>query len=167
MNIVALCQRALVGIHARATLREAARAMREHHVGALAVTDPAEPGRVVGIVTDRDLVIGPLAGDAEIDAQTVGNWCRADLVSVPSTASPQDAVRAMQRAGVRRIFVTGTDGSVLGLVSMDDLLQSVAGDLDALAQALRTGLAHEGSIGTGVVYDSGPDRALYIMRNEP
>jgi CBS domain-containing protein len=167
VNVLTLCERALVGIQAQATLREAARAMRAHHVGALAVTDPSEPGRVVGIVTDRDLVVGPLAGDADIDAQTVETWCHAQLVCISRTASTQDAVRAMQHAGVRRIFVTDTHGAVLGMVSMDDLLQSVAGELDALAQALRTGLNHEGSIDRDVVHDSAPNRALYIVRNEP
>lgn len=167
MNVLALCQRPIVGIRSDAMLRDAARAMREHHVGALAVTDPARPGRVVGIVTDRDLVVGPLASAADIDAQTVDQWCQAELVSVPKTASLQDAVHAIQRAGVRRVLVTDADTSVLGLVSMDDLLQAVAGELDALAQALRTGLAREGAGTRELVHDSEASRALYIVRNEP
>jgi predicted transcriptional regulator len=47
MNVSSLCHRQIVSIGANASVREAAEAMRQHHVGALVVTDAQEPGRAI------------------------------------------------------------------------------------------------------------------------
>jgi signal-transduction protein with cAMP-binding, CBS, and nucleotidyltransferase domain len=143
MNISTLCRRDVVSVPASASIRDAAAAMRDEHVGALAVTDPYQPGRVVGIVTDRDLVVELLAAGRPADGQAVGAVCQGTLAGVPAGASLQDAVLAMHRAGVRRLLVTGSDKQVIGLVSLDDLLQAVAGELAALAGTLRLGAQRE------------------------
>lgn len=58
MNIGSICTRHAVTVDASSTLLEAARLMREHHVGALlVVTDVGDGEQVVGIDTDRDLVV--------------------------------------------------------------------------------------------------------------
>src|SRR5450830_1395634 len=117
MDISSLCRREIVSVSANASIREAAEAMRHHHVGALVVTDPEEPGRAVGVVTDRTLVVDLLAPGLPVDGQTIGALCRTNLVGVPATASVQEAVQAMRRAGVRRLLVVQPGGSLVGLVS--------------------------------------------------
>jgi CBS domain-containing protein len=72
-------------------------------------------------------------------------------------------VEAMRRANVRRLLVMGADGAVVGLVSMDDLLQAVANELHALAATVRTEVLAER---VGKREDDQP-RLLYITRNEP
>lgn len=165
MNIGQLCERDVVSVPASASVRQAAGAMRDHHVGALAVTDPYESQRVIGIVTDRDLVIELLATGRAPEAQAIGALCQGELAGVPASASLDDAVRAMQRAGVRRLLVTEPDGAVTGLVSLDDLLEAVAGELDALAGTLRTSIAREGA--RTAPRTGNAARGLYITRNEP
>ena len=168
MNIADLCERDIVTVPASASIREAAGTMRDQHVGALAVTDPYAPDRVIGIVTDRDLVLDLLATGRPVEGLAVGTVCRSDLSGVPGTASVHDAVQAMQRSGVRRLLVMGDDDAVIGLVSVDDLLDTVAGELDALAGTLRTGIVREGSRARARVRaQSQPPRSLYITRNEP
>jgi hypothetical protein len=74
----------------------------------------------------------------------------------------------MQRAGVRRLLVMGKDKEVMGLVSIDDLLDAVAGELDALAGTLRTGIVREASRARARARaESESPRTLYIARNEP
>lgn len=167
MNVSDLCQRDIITVPASASVRDAAMAMREHHVGALAVTDPFETGRVIGLVTDRDLVLDLLATGQPAQGQAIGGFCRTELAGVPGTASIGDAVRAMQRSGVRRLLVTGPDNSVTGLVSVDDLLDAVAGELDALADTLRAGVSRERASLTRGTPAGAPARNLYITRNEP
>ena len=169
MNISRLCDREVVSVPAGASVREAAVAMREHHVGALAVTDPYQPGRVIGIITDRDLVIGLLASGQPVEGQAIGGLCQGELVAVPATASLDEAVRAMRRAGVRRLLVKQEDGSISGLVSLDDLLDAVSVELDALAGILRTGIAREDARTRPRVRAPGEAmaQALYVTRNEP
>ena len=117
--------------------------MRDHHIGALALTDPYEPGKVVGIVTDRDIVLDVLAGGKPVDGQPIGSVSRAELAGVPVAATLRDAMVAMHRSGTRRLLLTGPDQEVVGLLSFDDLLQAVSRELDLLAGTVRLGLEHE------------------------
>jgi CBS domain-containing protein len=167
MNVSDLSQRDIVTVPASASVREAAVAMREHHVGALAITDPYESGRIIGLVTDRDLVLDLLATGRPAEGEAIGGFCRTELAGVPGTASIGDAVRAMQRSGVRRLLVTGPGNAITGLVSVDDLLDAVAGEIDALADTLRAGAARESARGPRPRPAGDPPRNLYITRNEP
>ena len=167
MNIADLCERDIVTVLASASVREAAAAMRDQHVGALAVTDPYQPERVIGIVTDRDLVLELLATGHPVEGQAIGSLCHTDLAGVSATAPLDEAVRAMQRSGVRRLLVMGDNDQVVGLVSMDDLVHAVAGELDALAGTLRTGVSREGSRRRARAAAGDAPRPLYITRNEP
>lgn len=143
MDIATICQRRVVIVNAEASLREAALLMREHHVGALVVTDSAATPRALGVVTDRDLAIEVLA--RELDASTVhiGDIASASLVAVAGTATVQVAVEAMEQHGVRRLLVTDDDDGVIGFVSADDLVEAIAVELSGLAAALRSGIARE------------------------
>lgn len=168
MNIANLCERDVVTVPASASVRQAAGVMRDQHVGALAVTDPYAPGRVIGIVTDRDLVLDLIAAGHPIEGCAIGTVCRTELAGVPATASLHEAVQAMQRSGVRRLLVTSEDDAVVGLVSIDDLVDAVAGEMDALAETLRTGVVREGSRERARARaTSEAPHALYITRNEP
>jgi CBS domain-containing protein len=168
MKVSNLCAREIVTVPASASVREAAVLMRDEHVGALAVTDPYAPGRVIGMVTDRDLVVDLLAAGRNVDDLAIGAIARTDLAGVPAEASIHHAVEAMQRSGVRRLLVMGKDNAVLGLLSMDDLLGVVAGELDALAATLRNGPRREGARSRSAARAEGePLRTLYISGNEP
>ncbi|WP_332813569.1 CBS domain-containing protein [Ramlibacter sp.] len=167
MKIASLCRREVVSVPASASVQQAAAVMRNEHVGALAVTDPYSPGRVIGIVTDRDLVVDLLAPGHPVD-QAIGSLCRTELAGVPVDASIDEAVQAMQRHGVRRLLVLGPDNAVAGLVSTDDLLAAVARQLDGLVGALCDGVAGEGSRERARAREqSEPPRPLYAARAEP
>jgi CBS domain-containing protein len=146
MTIASICRREVVTINAGASLRDAAKLMREHHVGALVVTAEA-PGheQVVGLITDRDLAIEILARDLDPADVKVGQLASRKLASVPDTAGIGDAVSIMQSAGVRRLLVTEREGRLAGFVSADDLLEALAAQLSVLAGALRSGIAREGA----------------------
>lgn len=145
MKIADICRRSPVTIPATASVREAARAMQAEHVGVLGLTDPFEPGRIVGVVTDRDLVLQVLAAERPVDGQAVAGACTTDLHGVSAQASLHEAVEAMQRHGVRRLLVVDADGrAVEGVISMDDVLGVLADELASLAATLKAGLAREG-----------------------
>jgi CBS domain-containing protein len=167
MEIASLCQREIVSVRADASIREAAEAMRHHHVGALVVTDPEEPGRAIGVVTDRNLVVDLLARGLPVDGQDIGTLCSTELVGIPATATVQEAVEAMRRAGVRRLLVVHPGGSLLGLVSADDLFEAIAGELEALAAALRSGISRESmrTMPDGPVFEM--PEAIYLPGHEP
>lgn len=143
MNIAQLCQREIVTVSDHASLREAAALMRDHHVGALVVTDAAELTRAVGVVTDRDFAIEVLARDLNPADLRIGQLSSKKVVVVPGSATVQEAVAAMENAGVRRLLVTDDEGGVIGFVSTDDLVEAMAAELGGLARALRSGIVRE------------------------
>lgn len=146
MTIATICQHEVITIDSGASLRDAAIQMREHHVGALAVT-VASAGyeQVVGLITDRDIAIEILARDLDPADVKVGQLASRNLASVPDTAGIAAAVSIMREAGVRRLLVTGQEGQVTGFVSADDVLDALAAQLSVLAGALRSGIAREGA----------------------
>lgn len=143
MDIATLCKRQVVIVDSEAALRDAAVLMRDHHVGALVVTDSAEVPRVLGVVTDRDLALGALAGELDAAAVPVGQLASDALVAIAGTASLQEAVDAMEQNGVRRLLVTDDDDGVIGFISADDVVEAIAVELAGLASALRSGIARE------------------------
>ena len=86
MNLASLCQRDILSVSAEASVQKAADLMRVNHVGALALTDPEDPARVVGVVTDRDLVVNLLAQGRLPDEHPIGAYSHAQLIGVPGQA---------------------------------------------------------------------------------
>jgi CBS domain-containing protein len=144
MNISALCTRPVVMIDGQATVRAAARQMRDEHVGALVVTDDrSDAAAVVGVVTDRDLAVQALARDADPSGIRVGDIASTRVVAVPDTADVADTVATMREEGVRRLLVVNGDRRLVGIVTIDDLLEAMAVEMTDLAEAIRSGPARE------------------------
>ncbi|HET9444188.1 MAG TPA: CBS domain-containing protein [Acidimicrobiales bacterium] len=131
MRTIDAVRRSGIGIGPDRTVREAAEIMEQTGVGSLAIV---EDGKLVGIVTDRDLVRRALArgfpGDARIDA----------VMSSPAItiAADEDVHRAFamfRTHGIRRLAVE-RDGAFVGMLTIDDLLVDLAGDLADLARPI-------------------------------
>lgn len=165
MDIATICQRQVVTIEADASLREAAILMRDRHVGALVVTDSADTPQVLGVVTDRDLAIEVLARESDSYAVCIGDLASDSLVAVAETATVQEAVDAMKRHGVRRLLVTDDAHGVIGFVSADDLVNAIAGELNGLAAALRSGIARE-KVERATIETSAP-RPVFLPQGMP
>lgn len=103
-------------IGAHQSVREAAELMRTHDIGDLVVVDGDE---VVGIVTDRDIVVRCLADGGGGDDE-IRKACSSDLATVESDAKVSDVVTLMRERAVRRVPVT-EGGSLVGIVSIGDL----------------------------------------------
>lgn len=142
-QLASLCTREVVGIVADASLREAATLMCEEHVGALVVVTRDEPPQVVGIVTDRDLVLDVLGRADTARELRIGDLAKSPPLAVLGTAGVQEAVIAMEQAGVRRLLVVDADGGVIGLVAAEDLLGAISEQLAGLARALHRGIVRE------------------------
>lgn len=131
MNIGEICNREVVVCYRGTPLTEAARLMREHHVGSLVVVVDRLSERVpVGIVTDRDITVAVIAKGLDPKALTVGDVISEELISVREHDSLPDALRVMRGRGVRRLPVLTRSGALAGIVTIDDLLELVAEELD-------------------------------------
>lgn len=143
-NIGSVCRRRVVSVDAASSLVDAAVLMREHHVGALVVTTQTDDGACVsGVVTDRDLVIDALARGLDGRAATVGELASQRIASVCEDDDLSDALAVMQDSGVRRLLVTNSDGQLTGILSLDDLMDALAKQMDGLAQVIRSNIVRE------------------------
>jgi CBS domain-containing protein len=134
MDVGSLCRNRAITIGTRADLVDAARLMRESHLGFLVVMDEQQP---LGVLTDRDIVLEAVAADIDPHAVTVGDAMTRDPVTVRSTDDIDAALLALRTAGVRRAPIVGPDGGVAGVLSVDDVLEHVAGQLATVTESLR------------------------------
>jgi len=132
-----LCTRSTVIAYPKTGLNEAARLMREQHVGNLVVVEETVAGRLtVGVLTDRDIVTAVVARDMNPSSLTVGDVMSANPVTVREGDSVLDVLSAMRHKGVRRLPVTDAKGLLLGVITLDDLLGVVSEQLQALVEAI-------------------------------
>lgn len=108
-------------------LREAAAVMDRHGIGAVIV---GTAKRAVGILSERDIV-SSLASGADPDETTTARAMSSDLVSVRPADVVYDAAIDMLDLGIRHVPVLDEHGTVLGMVSVRDLLRPLlVGALD-------------------------------------
>lgn len=144
MNLGSLCQRHVITVDRHDSLQGAAHQMRDHHVGALVVTDDTPEGRrVVGLVTDRDLALAVLADGGMAPQQSVGALVDGSLVSASEDTELSQGIDLMRSAGVRRLLVRDDQGHLAGIVSFDDLIDACASQLGGLADVVRKGIQRE------------------------
>jgi CBS domain-containing protein len=162
MNIADICTRDLVMADKNASLQNAATLMREHHVGTLVVVaEGAEGIHVVGIVTDRDIVIEAVARGLDVKETPIGRLAEGKLAVVPESSSIEQAIGAMKKRGVRRLLVANESGKLAGMVSLDDLLDAVAHDMAELARVGRAGIEREAAERTPLP-PAQPPRTVHI-----
>jgi len=137
-----LCKRHVVTAPPEATLCDIARIMRTSHVGCVVVVDVAR--KPIGIITDRDIVVEAVA--AGLDPRTL----KVDEVMTrhPTLVLEDDdaswSLKVMRDRGVRRLPVMDDAGELVGIVALDDLLESAATGLVDVVQAIGTERLIEG-----------------------
>ena len=100
-----------------ASVVEAARLMREEHIGSLPITDDE---RLVGMITDRDITTRVVAEAADPKITPVGDVYSRDLVSVEPDKDLGEALQLMARHQVRRLPVV-ENGRLVGIVAQADI----------------------------------------------
>ncbi len=99
------------------TLKDVAAMMRDGDMGSVPVV---EDGKLVGIVTDRDIVIRSIA-DGTAASASVGEAMTTDIFSVKPDDFVFEAIRLMGDKQVRRIPVVDGDGKLAGIIAMADI----------------------------------------------
>lgn len=137
MNVNLVCNPNVATVSATESVADAAALMREEHVGDLIVTEARANASVpVGILTDRDIVVGVVAKLVDPDAVTVGDTMTRNPLTVREDASLEFALREMRRYGVRRAPVVRANGDLVGVIAVDDAIQHLAVQLTRIAELI-------------------------------
>ena len=137
MDVGEFCNREVVVISGEESVSAAAELMRSHHVGDRVLVEDRPSGRVpVAIVTDRDIVVEVVAAGLDPDDLDVGDIVTHSAYVLREEDSLFDALEMMRSRAVRRVPVVNSDGALVGIITVDDVVGLLAEMLDELASVV-------------------------------
>ncbi|MBI4502153.1 MAG: CBS domain-containing protein [Gemmatimonadetes bacterium] len=137
MSVGRICSRSVVTVSPGETIRIAAQRMAENGVGTLVVTDLDGVVEASGIVTDRDIAMRCVAGNLDPDTTPVSRVMTAPVGSVHESAPIEEALERMASAATRRLIVTGDDHRLMGILSLDDVLDLLVEEIESVGRLLK------------------------------
>ena len=149
MNVGDLCRRGPVTARPFDDLIAVSRLMREEHVGSVVVVEPSVSEgafKPVGVVTDRDIVVAVLAKDVDPKALQVSDVMTREPVVAREDESVGRALRKMRKMGVRRLPVIGKQDELVGVISLDDIIDRLVSELEDAAGSIRSEQAIEHAV---------------------
>ncbi len=144
MPVGEICVREVIVCNRSTTINEAAQLMRQYHVGDLLVVDERDGQRIpVGIITDRDIVLSVVAVKLDPAVIRVGDIISGKIVTVREDQGLFDTIQLMRAHGIRRMPVVDQQGTLAGIVAVDDLVQLLAEEMSELAKLVSKEQAQE------------------------
>jgi len=137
MKIRDIMHRGVASVAPETPVASLARKMRDMDVGALPVV---EAGKVVGLVTDRDIAIRALPDRADVSGLLARDVMSRDVVCCREEEEAHWALAAMEARKVRRMPVLADSGELVGMVALGDIAAARRPDL--LEEVMRAVAAH-------------------------
>lgn len=100
------------------SLRDVARIMKDQDTGVVPVVDGK---RIIGLITDRDIVVRGLAEGKDLQTVSVNEIMTKSVHTVREDASVNDVLTAMGKAEIRRVPVVNSNDELVGIVSLGDI----------------------------------------------
>lgn len=144
-NLLEMARRPAVSIGPEATVRQLAELLAAEHVGAAMVL--GEDDALIGIVSERDVLVRVLAAHLDPDATRVSAIMTTDVRTAPERMKIQEALDVMRAGKFRHLPIVDGSRRVLGMLSMRHLLQRRVYDLDMKNADLMMFLAADGAGG--------------------
>jgi CBS domain-containing protein len=135
MTIANICVRNVDLAEKEESVWQAAVRMRQRAVGTLVIVDAAK--QPIGIITDRDLMERVVAEGRDARNTLVGAIMTRDPMTIAEDEPTQVALPRMRRGGFRRLPVVNGQGTLVGLVSMDDILMLLSEELAQIGQLVK------------------------------
>ena len=117
------CNREVVVVGEDDSVTKAAGIMREYHVGDVVIVQTKYGKQVpVGILTDRDITLEIVAGGADPENIRVGDAMTFELTTVADDDDLMHVIEVMRSKGIRRVPVVDADEALIGIVTVDDIV---------------------------------------------
>lgn len=138
------CVRNVVTATRETPVARCAQLMHDEHVGGVVIVDEHDGQSIpVGMVTDRDIAIEVVAFGVDAQTLTAGDIMAGELAVARVDEDLLSVLATMREHGVRRLPVVGADGSLMGIVTADNLWEVLAEEVDGLARVVRAGQTRE------------------------
>ncbi len=135
MLLKAICTPDVICCGPATSVQAAASLMRLKHTGDLVVVDDPEEDRIpLGVITDRDIVVEVIANCLNPATTAVRSLLRTPIVIAQEHEDASEALERMRTHAVRRLPIVSSEGKLVGIITLDDLLQLVAADINALVE---------------------------------
>lgn len=135
MSAGRICVREVDLVEPTESVQAAAQRMHARNVGTLVMLDADK--RPLGILTDRDLTVRVLAKGLHAAQTTVGEIVTKCLQTISETTPIEDALRLMRTGNCRRLLVVDHNGKLVGILSVDDILDLLISEFRDLGALLR------------------------------
>ncbi len=137
MTVGEFCNREVITTSKDASLIAVSKLMRDYNIGSVVIVESKQDTIVpIGIITDRDIVYEVLALDIPIDSPCVNDIMSYEMVIAREQDGLWESIQRMRSRGVRRMPVVDDKGSLVGIISVDDLLELLSDELSNLSQLI-------------------------------
>ena len=131
------CSRDVAIIGKTDSVIKAAKLMREYHVGNVVVVEARNGEQVpVGILTDRDIVVGVIAKDMDINQTSIEDIVSFKLITINEDDDLMTTTKRMRLNAVRRIPVVNKMGGLVGILAVDDILDVISEQMTDIDQLI-------------------------------
>ncbi len=131
------CSRNVTIVGKTDSIGKAAKLMRQYHVGDVLVVTAKDGERVpVGILTDRDIVIGVIAEDMDIRSVIIEDVMSRKLITAQDDDDLMSTIKRMRTNGIRRLPIVNPHGGLVGILSVDDILDVITEQLMDIDQLI-------------------------------
>ena len=135
MSAGRICVRSVDTVAPNETALAAARRMHSRKVGSLVVVDNQQ--RPLGVLTDRDLVVRVIAENRDPNETLISEVMSRLPETVREETPIEEALRIMRGGPFRRLPVIAADGRLVGILSLDDILDLLAEEFGEIGRLLR------------------------------
>lgn len=131
------CNREVVVVDEERCITEAAQIMREYHVGDVVICKVKYGKQTpVGIFTDRDIALEIVAKGTDPDSVSVGDAMSFELTTVTEDDDLMHVIEVMRDKGIRRVPVIDVDETLVGILTVDDIVDLLSEVLVDLAHLM-------------------------------
>ena len=131
MSVGDFCNREVIIASTTTSIFEIAQLMREQHVGCVVIVRNSGGNNIpIGIITDRDIVVEVVAPAVDLDSITAGDVMSTELVTAREIDGIWETLQRMRAHGVRRIPVINDEKVLVGIITVDDVLEALVGELN-------------------------------------
>jgi CBS domain-containing protein len=142
VTVLELCDPEAAAVSVAASVAEAIRSMLSHRVGAVAVVD--DDWRVAGIFTERDVLRKLALSGHDPEKTPVRNLMTTPVELATSETGPDEALAIMVERHFRHLPIVDSDGKLLGMLSIRNVLEWRVGDLSQELDSLEQYVSNDG-----------------------